>query len=132
MTAPTPLTWLHADGFADWAQHASCSMCRTEDVPVIWAGSVIAHGRARGVWACGPCLRTLREFVQENETDGPRAPTRRGTGALRPTAPPAPPPRPRSLRTATDRAFATITALGGDLARRQPGERLVDRPLRAR
>ncbi|MGW7294751.1 hypothetical protein ACWGIB_20460 [Streptomyces xiamenensis] len=113
MTAPTPLTWLHADGFADWAQHASCSMCRTEDVPVIWAGSVIAHGRARGVWACGSCLRTLREFVQD-ATDGPHAPTRRGTGAFRPTAPPAPPapPHPRALRTATDRAFATITALG--------------------
>ncbi|MFF2373316.1 hypothetical protein ACFVUW_02925 [Streptomyces xiamenensis] len=114
MTAPTPLTWLHADGFADWAQHASCSMCRTGDVPVIWAGSVIAHGRARGVWACGPCLRTLREFVQD-EGDSPQAPTRRGTGALRPTAPPAsppPPPRPRTLRTASDRAFATITALG--------------------
>ncbi|WP_432746838.1 hypothetical protein H7827_20310 [Streptomyces sp. JH002] len=109
MTAPTPLTWLHADGFADWAQHASCSMCRTEDVPVIWAGSVIAHGRARGVWACCSCLRTLRAFVQD-EADSPQAPTRRGTGALRLTAPPAPPPR--TLRTATDRAFATITALG--------------------
>ncbi|WP_030725419.1 hypothetical protein [Streptomyces sp. NRRL F-2890] len=111
MTAPTPLTWLHVDGFADWAQHASCSMCRTEDVPVIWAGSVIAHGRARGVWACGSCLRTLREFVQD-EADSPQAPTRRGTGALRPTAPPASPLRPRALRSATDRAFATITALG--------------------
>ncbi|MGW3297711.1 hypothetical protein ACWC9S_27460 [Streptomyces xiamenensis] len=111
MTAPTPLTWLHADGFADWAQHASCSMCRAEDVPVIWAGSVIAHGRARGVWACCSCLRTLREFVQD-EADSPQAPTRRGTGVLLPTVPPAPPPRPRALRTATDRAFATITALG--------------------
>ncbi|MFB4195119.1 hypothetical protein [Streptomyces carpaticus] len=105
MTAPTPLAWLHAGEFTGWAQAGRCSMCRADDVPVLWAGSVVADGRARAVRACGSCLATLRAFVR-GEQDGPCAPTRHTTGELRRAAPVA------ARRAPMDRAFTTITVLG--------------------
>ncbi|MFG2737163.1 hypothetical protein ACGFX7_20400 [Streptomyces harbinensis] len=104
MTAPTPLAWLHVDEFTAWVtREGTCSMCRDEHVPVMWAGSVVAYGRARTVRACAPCLRRLADFVR-GDTEGPCGPTRYGTGEARPPAPP--------LSGATDRAFHAITVLG--------------------
>ncbi|WP_432746888.1 hypothetical protein H7827_20635 [Streptomyces sp. JH002] len=106
MTAPTPLAWLHAEDFTGWARTGTCSMCRSGDVPVLWAGSVVAHGRARAVLACASCLTTLRDFVQGAGESPPRGPTRHGTGISTPAAG----AKPRW--TVTDRAFMTITVLG--------------------
>ncbi|QKV67514.1 hypothetical protein HUT13_01075 [Streptomyces harbinensis] len=96
MTAPTPLAWLHVDGFAAWVtREGTCSMCQAENVPVVWAGSVVAYGRAKSVLACASCLRRLADFVR-GEAEGPCGPTRHGTGTAqhRPAPPAASPPDP--------------------------------------
>lgn len=105
MTAPTPLAWLVAEEFTGWSRTGACSMCQTEDVPVVWAGSVVAYGRSRAVRACATCLRKLAQFVR-GETAEPCGPTRYTSGNS-----PLPAPTP-ARPTTTDRAFHTITVLG--------------------
>ncbi|GAA2039389.1 MULTISPECIES: hypothetical protein [Streptomyces] len=105
MTAPTPLAWLVAEEFTGWSRTGTCSMCQTEDVPVVWAGSVVAYGRSRPVRACATCLGRLAQFVR-GEAPGPYGPTRYASGDSR--LPSAASARP----TTTDRAFHTITLLG--------------------
>jgi hypothetical protein len=113
MTAPTPLAWLHVDQFASWvSREGRCSMCQAEGVPVVWAGSVVAHGRAKPVQACADCLRRLADFVRA-EAEGPCGPTRHGTGTSphRPAAPAAAPPDPLA------RAYAiALLGLGAMIA----------------
>lgn len=105
MTAPTPLAWLVAEEFTGWSRTGACSMCRTEDVPVVWAGSVVAYGHSRAVRACAACLSRLARFVR-GEAPGPCGPTQYATGNVRRPVPA--PARP----TTTDRTFHTITLLG--------------------
>ncbi|WP_432051987.1 hypothetical protein [Streptomyces xiamenensis] len=113
MTAPTPLAWLHVDGFAAWVtREGTCSMCQAEGMPVVWAGSVVAYGRAKAVQACADCLRRLADFVR-GKVAGPCGPTRHATGTSphRPAAPAVSPLDPLG------RAYAiALMGLGGVVA----------------